>query len=202
MKYLLPGSITLAMFVSVMIGGGMLYIDDKARACTRASWSPPSPGWSWSWACHRRGPQGDPGRLRAHRAGLADRRAGRDLPSLAVVQLVLMIVATSFAFNGMMFLLMVRVEDPLVPRAMFGILNTLLYFPSGAIYPMEPFRHGCGSSPRGPVHLRGARLQGAAAQGRRFAALVPDLLFLGLSAPSPWPWPPGCSSAPFKPHRQ
>ena len=31
MKYLLPGSISLAMFVSVMIGGGMLYIDDKAR---------------------------------------------------------------------------------------------------------------------------------------------------------------------------
>src|SRR5437868_7808118 len=31
MKFLLPGSITLAMFVSVMIGGGMLYIDDKAR---------------------------------------------------------------------------------------------------------------------------------------------------------------------------
>src|SRR5512146_3105149 len=31
MKYLLRGSITLAMFVSVMIGGGMLYIDDKAR---------------------------------------------------------------------------------------------------------------------------------------------------------------------------
>jgi ABC-2 type transport system permease protein len=32
----------------------------------------------------------------------------------------------SIAFNGMMFLLMVRVEDPLVPRAMFGILNVLL----------------------------------------------------------------------------
>ena len=39
----------------------------------------------------------------------------------------------------MMFLLMVRVEDPLVPRAMFGILNTLLYFPSGAIYPVQAF---------------------------------------------------------------
>src|SRR5258708_11489527 len=36
MKYLLPGSLTLAMFVSVMIGGGMLYIDDKAdRKSTR-----------------------------------------------------------------------------------------------------------------------------------------------------------------------
>jgi ABC-2 type transport system permease protein len=31
MKYLLSGSITLAMYISVMIGGGMLYIDDKAR---------------------------------------------------------------------------------------------------------------------------------------------------------------------------
>ncbi len=31
LKYLLPGAISLAMFVSVMIGGGMLYIDDKAR---------------------------------------------------------------------------------------------------------------------------------------------------------------------------
>ncbi len=31
MKYLLAGSIALAMYISVMIGGGMLYIDDKAR---------------------------------------------------------------------------------------------------------------------------------------------------------------------------
>src|SRR5712692_6877268 len=38
-----------------------------------------------------------------------------------------------------MFLLMVRVDDPLVPRAIFGVLNTLLFFPSGAIYPTEGF---------------------------------------------------------------
>ncbi len=31
MKFLLSGSIALAMYISVMIGGGMLYIDDKAR---------------------------------------------------------------------------------------------------------------------------------------------------------------------------
>jgi ABC-2 type transport system permease protein len=34
---------------------------------------------------------------------------------------------------------MVRVTDPLVPRAIFGVLNTLLFFPSGAIYPTEGF---------------------------------------------------------------
>src|SRR3954452_17008266 len=53
---------------------------------------------------------------------------------------MLMIVLVSFAFNAMMFLLMVRVDDPLVPRAIFGILNTLLFFPSGAIYPTSAFQ--------------------------------------------------------------
>ena len=51
--------------------------------------------------------------------------------------LLLLIISTSIAFNGMMFLMMVRVEDPLVPRAMFGVLNTLLFFPSGAISPVS-----------------------------------------------------------------
>ena len=29
--------------------------------------------------------------------------------------------------------------DPLAPRAMFGVLNTVLYFPSGAVYPQQGF---------------------------------------------------------------
>jgi ABC-2 type transport system permease protein len=53
--------------------------------------------------------------------------------------LLVMITLTSFAFISMMSLIMVRVEDPLVPRAIFGILNTLLFFPSGAIYPIQAF---------------------------------------------------------------
>jgi ABC-2 type transport system permease protein len=53
--------------------------------------------------------------------------------------LLIMITLTSLAFNTMMFLLMVRIEDPLVPRAMFGILNTLLFFPSGSVYPIQAF---------------------------------------------------------------
>jgi len=34
---------------------------------------------------------------------------------------------------------MVRVNDPLIPRATFGVLNTFLYFPSGAVYPTQAF---------------------------------------------------------------
>lgn len=45
------------------------------------------------------------------------------------------IVFTAFALISLMFLIMVRVSDPLLPRAIFGVLNTLLYFSSGAVYP-------------------------------------------------------------------
>src|SRR5438270_9589333 len=58
---------------------------------------------------------------------------------VTLLGLALMILLTSLAFNTMMFLLMVRVEDPLVPRAIFGILNTLLFFPSGSVYPIQAF---------------------------------------------------------------
>jgi ABC-2 type transport system permease protein len=40
---------------------------------------------------------------------------------------------------SMIALMMARVSDPVVPRAMFGILNTLLFFPSGAMYPIASF---------------------------------------------------------------
>ena len=95
------------------------------------------------------------------------------------LELLCVIVVTSVAFNGMMFLMMVRVDDPLVPRAMFGVLNTLLFFPSGAIYPiaafptwlhviavMDPFTYA--------VHgLKEVLLKSAG-----FGAIYQDLLFL------------------------
>ncbi len=53
--------------------------------------------------------------------------------------MLLLVVATALALISMMFLIMVRVSDPLVPRAIFGMLNTVLYFPSGAVYPTQSF---------------------------------------------------------------
>ncbi len=49
------------------------------------------------------------------------------------------IVATAFCLISLMFLIMARITDPLLPRAIFGVLNTLLYFPSGAVYPTQGF---------------------------------------------------------------
>lgn len=140
MKYLLPGSITLAMFVSVMIGGGMLYIDDKARGVHEGYLVTPITKTQLVMGLNLSGT------LKAMLSGVAITYIGALLAGVgtafhpdAIVGLMLLIAVTSIAFNTLMFLLMVRVEDPLVPRAIFGILNTLLFFPSGSIYPIEAF---------------------------------------------------------------
>ena len=140
MKYLLSGSIALAMFVAVMIGGGMLYIDDKARGIHEGYLVTPITRLELVMGLNVAGS------LKAVISGICITVIGSLLAGLGVIfhpmillQLCLLIVATSIAFNGMMFLLMVRIEDPLVPRAMFGVLNTLLFFPSGAISPVTGF---------------------------------------------------------------
>lgn len=140
MKYLLPGSITLAMFVSVMIGGGMLYIDDKARGIHEGYLVTPIRKSELVFGLNIAGA------IKAMGSGVVITIVGSLLAGVGTafhpatfIQLMVMIVLVSFAFNAMMFLLMVRVDDPLVPRAIFGILNTLLFFPSGAIYPINAF---------------------------------------------------------------
>ncbi len=56
-----------------------------------------------------------------------------------LLYLALVVLVASVAMISLMFLVMVRVDDPLVPRAIFGVLNMLLFFPSGAVYPTEAF---------------------------------------------------------------
>ncbi len=140
MKYLLSGSIALAMYISVMIGGGMLYIDDKARGVHEGYLVTPITKLELVMGLNIAGA------IKAVLAGISLTVIGSLMAGLGVIfhpdalfNLFLLILGTSIAFNGMMFLMMVRVDDPLVPRAMFGVLNTLLFFPSGAIYPIAAF---------------------------------------------------------------
>jgi ABC-2 type transport system permease protein len=61
------------------------------------------------------------------------------LDPMRLLRLLTVISVTAFALISMMFLIMVRITDPLLPRAVFGVLNTVLYFPSGAVYPQQGF---------------------------------------------------------------
>jgi ABC-2 type transport system permease protein len=140
LKFLLPASIALAMYISVMIGGGILYIDDKARGVHEGYLVTPITKIELVFGMNLAGS------MKAALSGISLTVIGSLIAGLGVIfrpmaalQMLCLILACSIAFNGMMFLLMVRVDDPLVPRAMFGVLNTLLFYPSGAMYPTVAF---------------------------------------------------------------
>jgi ABC-2 type transport system permease protein len=139
-QYLLAGSIVLAIFTMVMIGGGIIFIDDKARGLHEGYLVTPISklelilGFNLS------------GTIKAVLAGTVLMIVGSVIAGipdpfapLRLIRLFVVVVMTSIALVSMMFMLMARMTDPLVPRALFGVLNTLLYFPSGAIYPQQAF---------------------------------------------------------------
>jgi ABC-2 type transport system permease protein len=139
-QYLLPGSVVMSIFMMVMIGGGIIFIDDKARGLHEGYLVTPISklelitGFNVS------------GTIKAVMAGIFLVIIGSviaGIPSpfdpFRLFRLFVVIVVTAFALISLMFLLMVRVSDPLLPRAIFGVLNTLLYFPSGAVYPQQGF---------------------------------------------------------------
>ncbi len=139
-QYLLPGSVTMSIFMMVMIGGGIIFIDDKARGLHEGYLVTPITkleliaGFNIS------------GTIKAVLAGVAIMIMGslvagvpNPFDPMRMLRLTAVITVTSFALVSMMFMLMARMSDPLMPRAMFGLLNTVLYFPSGAVYPQQGF---------------------------------------------------------------
>jgi ABC-type multidrug transport system permease subunit len=139
-QFLLPGTIALAIFVSAMIGGGIIYIDDKARGLHEGYLVTPITKFELIMGFNLSGA------AKAIIAGLVLVTFGSliagipdPLNPLRLLRMLLLVVATALALISMMFLLMVRVNDPLVPRATFGVLNTVLFFPSGAVYPIQGF---------------------------------------------------------------
>jgi ABC-type multidrug transport system permease subunit len=139
-QYLLPGIVVMSIFMMVMIGGGIIFIDDKARGLHEGYLVTPISkleliaGFNVS------------GTIKAVLAGCTIAIIGsliagvpNPLDPVRFLRLVVLIVVTAFALISMMFLIMVRVSDPLLPRAIFGVLNTVLYFPSGAVYPQQGF---------------------------------------------------------------
>ena len=139
-QYLLPGSIVMSIFMMVMIGGGIIFIDDKARGLHEGYLVTPITKFELIAGFNISGT------IRAVLAGTVIMIVGsiiagvpNPLDPMRMLRMICVISITAFALISMMFLLMVRVNDPLMPRAMFGVLNTLLYFPSGAVYPQQGF---------------------------------------------------------------
>ncbi len=139
-KYLLAGSTAMAIFIVAMIGGGITFIDDKSRGLHEGYLLTPIRRTELVMGLI------GAGAVKGLMAGLAIVVIGGmivGIPGLwdplRLFYLCVVILVASIAMISLMFLAMVRVDDPLVPRAVFGVLNMLLFFPSGAISPVEGF---------------------------------------------------------------
>ena len=139
-QYLLPGSVVMSIFMMVMIGGGIIFIDDKARGLHEGYLVTPITklelvaGFNLS------------GTIKAVISGMFLIIIGSIIAGIPdplnpfrLFRAFVVVTVTALSLISLMFLLMVRVTDPLMPRAMFGVLNTILYFPSGAVYPQQGF---------------------------------------------------------------
>ena len=139
-QFLLAGTIVLSIFVSAMIGGGIIYIDDKARGLHEGYLVTPIRKVELVLGFNLAGA------AKAIIAGIVLCTIGSVIAGIPdplniarLGRMMIVIIATALALISMMSLIMVRINDPLVPRAIFGMLNTVLYFPSGAVYPTGAF---------------------------------------------------------------
>lgn len=139
-KCLLPGSVAMAIFMISLIGGGILFIDDKARGLHEGYLVTPIRRSELVLGLCLAGA------LKGLMAGMVLVIIGGLIAGVQqlwdpvrLLYLMLVVGITSLALIGFTFLIMVRVEDPLVPRAIVGVLMTLLFFPSGAVYPTAGF---------------------------------------------------------------
>jgi ABC-2 type transport system permease protein len=139
-QYLLPGTIVMSIFISAMIGGGIIFIDDKSRGIHEGYLVTPLTEFQIIAGFTAAGT------IKAIFAGVLVGIGGAILSGTTSLfhpriftPFFLATVVTSICLIAFMFLLMARVSNPLVPRAVFGILNVILFFPSGAVYPIESF---------------------------------------------------------------
>lgn len=139
-KYLFPGTLTLALFLSVMFGGVMLWMEDKTRGVHEGFLVTPITRFELVMGMVLAGS------AKAMICGtlfavLGSLLAGLDLllHPLSFLAILLLMAATAFAFNTLSILMFARVDDVMLPKVMVGLLNTLLFFPSGAVYPIHAF---------------------------------------------------------------
>jgi len=181
-KCLLPGLLTLAIFLSVVFGGVMLYIEDKARGVHEGFLVTPISKFELVSGIVLAGT------VKASICGTLLTFFGATMTGVhllahpaTLVMVLLLILVSGFTFNAFMFLMVGNIKDPMAPKILSGILNTLLYFPSGAISPVESIPAWmrilfCVNPMTYPVHgFRALMLKNVPAM-----SIVPDVLFLRL----------------------
>lgn len=184
MQYLVPAVIALALFFVAMLAGGIILVDDRARGIHEGYFVTPLTALDLV------------GGLTLSATTLAmiigttvlfSALVIAQLPLLNPVRTVLLtgtaILLLAVGLILFMFTLMARVSNPLTPRALFGILNVLTFFPSGALYPTESYPAWLNAiSVVFPMRYAVHALRNLLLKGVGFGAVAPDFLAMGVFA--------------------
>ncbi len=180
-QYLVPGVIALALFFVAMLAGGIILVDDRARGIHEGYFVTPLTSFDLVGGLT----------LSAVTLAmiigtivLASSVVIARLPLIGGLQTILL-TETAILLLGLglilfMFTLMSRVSNPMTPRALFGILNVVTFFPSGALYPTESYPGWLQAiSAAFPMRYAVHSLRELLLKGVGFQAVLPDFLFMG-----------------------
>jgi ABC-2 type transport system permease protein len=183
-QYLVPAVIALALFFVAMLAGGIILVDDRARGIHEGYFVTPLSSLDLV------------GGLTLSAITLAMIIGTTVLissiliarvPLIGGVQTLLLSEAAmlllALGLILFMFTLMARVSNPMTPRALFGILNVVTFFPSGALYPTESYPTWLKAlSAVFPMRYAVHALRALLLKGVGFQAVLPDFLVMGAFA--------------------
>jgi ABC-2 type transport system permease protein len=184
MQYLVPGVIALALFFVAMLAGGIILVDDRARGIHEGYFVTPLSALDLV------------GGLTLSAVTLSMIIGTTVLGSAILIARVpiigglqtILLAELAMLLLGLglilfMFTLMARVSNPMTPRALFGILNVVTFFPSGALYPTESYPGWLQAiSAVFPMRYAVHALRALLLKGVGLGAVAPDLLLMGAFA--------------------
>jgi ABC-2 type transport system permease protein len=184
LQYLVPGVIALALFFVAMLAGGIILVDDRSRGIHEGYFVTPLSaadvvvGLTLSATTLA---------MMIGTVVLISSVLIARLPILGGLRTVVLaegtILLLAVGLILFMFTLMARVSNPLTPRALFGILNVLTFFPSGALYPTESYPGWLNAiSVVFPMRYAVHALRNLLLKGVGLGAVLPDFIAMGIFA--------------------
>ena len=179
LTYLGPAIVCLAIFMGSMVAGGLQVIEDRMYGYHEGYLvTPVSTGAIVTGHMLA-------GTLVAGLAGalvLVVIMAFTPLPMATPEALgggLVTVFLTALAISALWFLLFARARKTSVLRGMFGIINVLVFFPSGALYPVESYPKWLKViSDADPLTYGVAALRDLLLRGASFESCYPEWLFL------------------------
>ena len=139
-QYLTPGAIALAIYITCFLGGGIMYVDDRASGAHEGYLATPvtafelTTGMVFAGALKAVVCSAFVATVGLIYAGLAARLDFNVIVLLAVVTGV-----SALALSGLVTAATARLRDVFLSRLMVAALNLVLLLPSGAIWPVVGF---------------------------------------------------------------